>query len=525
MTLALDEPLLAEDFDYQDYLAKFDTKLLADPEGRRVLTRLDPLLFAIVYFRDALRSKETGNEISFSQFHLDAYESAKRWARQSIGPGEIREGWVAPRGSGKSTVFFKILPIWALAHGHVKFIAAFAHSDWQAQQRLMSLKQEFDFNKNPLLYRDYPELCKPMTRGKGNIADNLNQYIAKSGAVIIARGMDSTTLGANVFDERPGMLLLDDIEPDESNYSPYMKQKRLNTVLGAVFGMNPNAIVQFVGTTTMHGSIMHDLVRSVTEFPKEQSVLHGETASSQGLEWVREQGVVTHYYPAIVTADNGSERSLWPRRWPFSWLQSQRHTRAFRKDYLNLPAGLDGGFWTQADFRYDIPELVTRRILSVDPAVTTKSTSDYTGLAVIGYDTTVGRCIVESAMGVKLGPSDLRKHVLAILSANPSIRAVLIETNQGGDWGADILSPLPVKILTVHQSEKKEIRSARVLDYYQQGWVSHVPGLTPLEDQQMAYPHVTNDDILDAVCSGVQFFMKDRKKSGRHVGATSQSYV
>lgn len=507
---------LSSDFDWRGYLARFDERLLSCPEGRRELTRYDPLLFAILYFRSALASAETGGEISFSKFHLDMAESAKQWARTDLGFAELREAWVAPRGSGKTTWLFKILTTWALAHGHRKFVIAFADADHMAQRHLSSLKREFDWSRNPLLYRDYQDLCKPMrsSRSGQSVSDTQSLYIAKSGAVFGAYGIDSTQLGANIANQRPDLILFDDVEPDASKYSLYQKEKRLSTITGSVFNMNPNAVVQFAGTTTMHGSVMHDLVRSVTEPDSDEGFT----------EWVRDENVRTHYYPAILTGDDGLERSLWPQRWSMSDLEKIRHTRAFRMDYMNLPAGSDGGFWTPEDFNYEVPDTVTRRILSVDPAVTTKKTSDFTGLAVIGYDPLVGRCVVESATGVKLGPAELRQHILAILAANPGIKAVLIETNQGGDNWAEILAPLPVRLLSVHQHEKKEFRASRVLDYYQSGWIAHKGSQRALEDQALAYPHVTNDDILDAVCSGIYFFMKERKRSGRR-RASTESYI
>jgi hypothetical protein len=73
-------------FDWLDYLAQHDERLLTCPEGRRALTRHDPLLWALLYFRHHLRSHAAGDRISFSQFHLDLCEQAKRWARKDLVP-------------------------------------------------------------------------------------------------------------------------------------------------------------------------------------------------------------------------------------------------------------------------------------------------------------------------------------------------------------------------------------------------------------------------------------------------------
>src|SRR5690606_4851931 len=233
-------------------------------EARRLLTRMDPQLFALIYLSKHLRGPETGDSVSFSRFHVELADSAKQWARRDLGPREHREAWVAPRGSGKSTWLFCILPIWALAHGHRRYVAAFADSGPQAMQHLISFKRELDTNL--LLRHDYPELCNPSRRPSGgSVADTQSLYIAASGAVFQAKGIDSSTLGAKVGNTRPDVILFDDIEPSASNYSAYQKEKRQDTIVNAVFPMNLNAVVLFAGTTTMYGSVIHDIVRTVTE--------------------------------------------------------------------------------------------------------------------------------------------------------------------------------------------------------------------------------------------------------------------
>jgi hypothetical protein len=72
----------AETFDLDAYLAQFDERLLLVPEGRRVLTEHDPLLFALVYLRDHLRSEETGNRVTIGDMHLRWAREARRWSTE-----------------------------------------------------------------------------------------------------------------------------------------------------------------------------------------------------------------------------------------------------------------------------------------------------------------------------------------------------------------------------------------------------------------------------------------------------------
>lgn len=469
-------------------------------EARRLLTRGDPLLFTTMYLPAALRSPETGGAVSFCQFHLDIAAAAVQWMRTDLGPAECRDAWVAPRGSGKSTWGFKALPMWSLAHGHRKYVAAFADSGPQSQQHLTSFKRELDTNE--LLRYDYPKLCAPARRPSGvTVTDSQALMIAESGAVFQARGIDSSTLGAKVGDQRPDLILFDDVEPPGALYSQYQKEKRLQTILEAVNPMSLNAAQAWLGTTTMHGSVIHDLVRQVVE-------------PATAPEWPRDERVRVHYYPAIVTDDDGAEASLWPERWTLEYLQGIRHTRSFKANYLNLPASEDSDYWTADDFRYGTPPAVTRVVLSIDPAVTSKKGADPTGLAVVGYDPTAQECVVLHASSVRLTPAGLRARVLQLIERHPSVKAVLLETNQGGDYLAEVLSPLPAKVITIHQSEPKTVRAAKALDHYQSHRVWHEDRVCAavFEQEAQVFPRAAHDDTVDAVSSAVNWFLADFKK-------------
>ncbi|MEK9810582.1 MAG: hypothetical protein VW362_09060, partial [Candidatus Nanopelagicales bacterium] len=100
--------------------------LLHTPDGRRALTRDEPLLFALVYLARHLRGDETGGQITLSQVHLDWCRMAQRWRTMPEVPAAQRDALIAPRSMGKSTWWFLLLPMWAAAHRHVRFAAAFS---------------------------------------------------------------------------------------------------------------------------------------------------------------------------------------------------------------------------------------------------------------------------------------------------------------------------------------------------------------------------------------------------------------
>lgn len=478
--------------------------------------RDNPILFALIYLRKHVVDPMAGPVPSFADPHLDWANMARGWAADEP---PARDAFVAPRETGKSTWFFLILPMWAAAYGHKRFIAAFADSATQAETHLQSFKQELADNR--LLRADFPELCTPAQRGRSvTVADRQNMYVSSSGFTFAARGIDSGNLGLKVSEARPDLLILDDIEPGESNYSEYQIGKRLATVLDVVFPLNRYADVVIVGTVTMTGSIIHQIRKKA----KGQS--HAE--------WLDTEHINCHHYDAIVMNDDGTRRSLWPEKWSLVFLESIEHTRSYRKNYANDPLGADGGYWTIDDIRHEPLAGFTRTLLQIDPAVTTSKRSDFTALAVISWRPAVlergtgvtldpARCVVRECVAVRLTGGALRLKVAELLSAYPEIKVVRIETNQGGDLWLDVLSGFPVKVRQVKETEKKEERAARALDFYQRGLVTHERTLTDAEEQMVGFPLAPHDDMVDAISAGVLYFLNPEPV--KRAGVKTASYV
>jgi phage terminase large subunit-like protein len=325
-------------------------------------------------------------------------------------------------------------------------------------------------------------------------------YHSKSQFTFVARGIDAENLGLiDPMNRRPDVLVFDDIEPEEANYSPYQMKQRLITVTDAILPMNERAHVVISGTVTMPGSIIHQLVQSILE-PGDDTA-----------EWVAEENIKVHYFAPIVDNPDGTRRSIWPEKWPLEYLESIEHTRGFAKNYANQPVATDGEYWTEEDIRYGDIE-ATHVIMSIDPAVTKTKKSDFYGVSVVAFSAKIRKCSVRHSRSMKLSPGALRKVVIGLLNVFPEIGLVVIETNQGGDTWIEILHGLPVRVKTIWQGEAKEARAARLLNRYQRGEVTHARKLVSAERQMCAYPKVLNDDEIDSIGTGVHFFMGLRRK-------------
>lgn len=479
-------------YDRLDLLADIDG-WWDSPLARIAATRDDPLLFAYVYLRHHLRLPDLEG-VSFSPIHVEWYEAAEQWMR----PGaDERDIYVAPRGTGKTSMWFLIIPMWAAAHKHIRFIAAFADNATMAESHLATFRSELD--RNAKLRRDYPELCAPAKRTGGtNVSDNRTMIHTASGFVFAARGVDSTTLGLKVGERRPEILLLDDVEPAAANYSAYLVEKRLATITDAVLPMGaPGARTVMVGTTTLTGSIIH------------QAVLHEKAPA----RWITDEGFRVHH---SLPFDERGE-SIWPERWSTEYLRRIEDTHSFALNFLNQPRALDGEYWRTDDYSYgDLPS-VSRRIVMVDPAVTTARSSDETGLAVVGYSAAARKAVVYEAFGVRLKGEPLRARVLDLLARYPDVAEVCVERNQGGDLMAEsVFHSMPVPLEAVYSTEKKEIRIERSLGYYRKGGVLHARALPVLEAQQQEFPRGLTDDVVDVVSLALDRLAGPRV-TGKHV--------
>ncbi len=483
-------------------------EMLKYSAGRRAITKFDPLLFVCIYLPDRIASVDTDWKTSQSRFHLEQYEWARNLARPQWAE---RRAVIAPRGAGKSVLYFTFFPLWAMAHLHKKFVVALAYSQDLAIGQLSNFLSILD--ENQLLRQDFPELCKPKRNIKGQTySDTKTMYRAANNTTFVAKGMGSGIRGLQIDGVRPDWVIADDIEP--SDQTETKSTGMLDSLLGGVFYLGKATTISMVGTVVQSDAIMHQVKKRVTD--------------KDIPEWVVAEEINVSWYPAIVTDEQENEGSFWEEKYGYEdYIQIRRRTSKFRMEMMNDPGGNSGGYWETDHFIYEtMGQTPTRWLLMVDPAVTNKKKSDDTGFCVAAYDPDSDRVEIVECYGKKVAPGKgTRAEIERLLIKYPRIRKIVIEDNQGKDLWLEVLENIPCSVVTQHTDKGKEYRFAAAVDYYDRKRVLHRRKFDNLESQMIAFPRGLHDDVADAAVLAIEFLIGSGKPTTLKKSSTTRSYV
>jgi len=174
--------------------------------------------------------------------------------------------------------------------------------------------------------------------------------------------------------------------------------------------------------------------------------------------------------------------------------------------YAEMLEEADGALWTTEVLdgctveQKDIPEL-NRIVVSIDPAVTSKTESDMTGVIVAGIDVNGIGYVLEDATD-RYSPAEWAAKAISLYQEYSADR-IVAERNQGGDMVRRTLEAedeaVPIRL--VHASRGKMARAEPISALYERGKVKHAKGLDELETQMRTWEplgSMGSPDRLDA---------------------------
>jgi phage terminase large subunit-like protein len=175
---------------------------------------------------------------------------------------------------------------------------------------------------------------------------------------------------------------------------------------------------------------------------------------------------------------------------------------------------LEGALWQRTMFdqnRVHHHTQLRRVVVAVDPATTSRSNSNETGIVVAGIGVD-GKGYVLDDKTIRGTPDEWGRAAVSAYHTYQCDR-IVAEANQGGDMVRHTLMTVdrnaPIKL--VHASRGKRTRAEPVAALYEQGKVHHVGYLSALEDQMCNWVPDLSDspDRLDALVWALTELMID----------------
>lgn len=184
-------------------------------EKRRSLGSKSLRVFAKVYLQEHCLK-------SFSPMHIQLFEDLERIIHTRNG----RLAVAAPRGHAKSTIVSLAFVLWCILYEKEQLILIVSNTRDQAIRLLGHVKEELVRNK--LLMEDFPELCRrEFGKGSGRQPKPWrdNRILLSNGVMVCAYGAQQSLRGARHGNQRPGLIIVDDIEEQEAVQSEEMRFK------------------------------------------------------------------------------------------------------------------------------------------------------------------------------------------------------------------------------------------------------------------------------------------------------------
>lgn len=299
-----------------------------------------------------------------------------------------------PRGFAKTTLN-QLCIAYSCANGLDEFIVLIEKTYTEAAEVLEAVREEFKLGDDIL--RVYGNLTKVNTKGKDqeNIKDSEGDFFV-NGVRLRAKGFDTPIRGLKSRHSRPTRVIIDDCESDEHIDNVEQRQKYLNNYIKGVIP----AVDNDTGVIKMFGTILHD-----------DSLLNT---------------LINNHNGKIYRAWDENRVLLWASNWTVEKLEQKRKEMqiegkdaSFYQEYFNEPLSDKDQIFRLEMFRYfnalqweEIKKKPHRIYTLVDPAISKKTTADFTAIVTVAVDY-MNRIFVLEITRERLDPIETIKVIFA----------------------------------------------------------------------------------------------------------------
>lgn len=446
-------------------------KLLQKPQARKLAAETSIEFFARYYLEKHVRTQ-------LGRLHKEWYDLVTKHKKIAI---------AAPRGHSKSTVFSLVYPLWCILFNKIKFGVIISDSMTQAADLLGAIIEELETNER--IIKDFGRIAgyvPPSLEDKKKWSTK--EIVTTTDVKMVAKSWNSRIRGIRYKENRPDLIVVDDLENDENVQSEDQRGK-VKRVFGRSIMQLGSQDVQII----VVGTILHfdSLLQNILDNPGE--------------------GWYTKIYRAIK--DDGS--ILWPEWWTMEKFESIRNDPqvgeiGFQQEFMNNP--LDPSqqiIKPQAWYEGSIDLTMVDLFGFIDLAISEKETADYTAVVTVGKSRTDGKIYVVNAVRLRGGISDqlelvfnLRKQynyrvfgIESVAYQKAFYQVLTKEMQQRKEY---------IPTLEVEVDRDKVRRAGIVAPYVDNGTVVFNKGFIDFNNELIQFPKAKHDDYVDAFVGAVQ---------------------
>ena len=433
----------------------------------------------------------------------------------------------APRTNAKSSLVSLMYVLWSICYKLEPCILIISNTKDQSEKLLSHIRDELGGNIE--LQRDFPEVCGfPKRRWRSN------EIITKNDVNVRISSATHSIRGIRHKENRPTLVILDDVESTESVRSQEAREKLCDWFSKDILNLGSEKTNYMVVGTILH---FDSLLAALTSEEREKFPGFKRRKYKSVISWAANQTLwdkwtLIYYSKEYVDNKTGPEvalkffeankkamlegtKVLWPEKesyYDLMVIRAEESEFSFASEKQNEPKNLsnlsldmnqviwwDENSQTQDDL---MAQLADRIIVlgAVDPSVGRSKRSDYSAIITAFLDSTNKHIYV---VGAHIGRWDLNTLVKLICSHHDTYKysGFVYESNSAQKWLGDALEvePNSPPFTSVNNTQNKEARISKLILYIQQGRVKLSKRLTELNRQLSNFPSGAHDDGIDAL--------------------------
>lgn len=464
----------------------------------------------------------------FCEFHKEVFRSLEDYI---INKNNSKAYFVrsAPRGHGKSQILSFGFPLWCIVNKYSKNILIVSDTNDQAMQFIMAIRDELE--ENEILRDAYGDLVGNKTWA--NIKINTSTKIQ-----VVGKGAGQKLRGIKYKYFRPDIIIVDDLENDESVETEAQRQKLLNWFQKALLPCgNTTVKIIYIGTVLNYESLLNKLLSapeySMWDRKKYQAVIK----FSKSHLWEEWEEILKsdkydnpdyearEFYKKHKREMLKGVKILWEGKQPDHYydlmVMKLMNPEAFDSEYQNDPVSESMRVFKEDWFKYweDLPE-IKQVYIGVDPSLAKSNKADNSAITVIGKGVDNFLYVLKSDIRRRKPDKIIDDLISECITYQAKLVKVGIEAMQFqyffaqecGRRGLEQNIAIPIEPMTNIQD--KQLRIKGLVPFIKNGYIKFHISQKKLLDELRRFPK-GSDDGMDSLKYAVDLVFP----TGKHISA------